>query len=286
MEVQHLYTQPKKRLKYKIKDNLFIYSVVISGMVYFIVFFYYPFIKNIVLMFCEYDYINEPKFIGFNNIVKLFHDEMALMSFKNTFFITVFGVPCVVTLAIVIAVGLFNLAKGKSAIRSAIFSTHLTSLIVAAIIFKFWFGDELGFINGLLMSIGAGEIPWLTEPKWAMVCITIVSVWKFLGYFIVIFLAGLSNIDTSLYRASEIDGANSIQKFIHITIPQLRPVIVFSAIIAAINYLRSYPIVVVLTNGGPYRSTETALMYMFDQGFAFRNVGYASVIAIVLFLII
>ena len=118
-----------------------------------------------------------------------------------------------------------------------------------------------------------------------MVAIILLSVWLLMGYFMVIFLAGISGIDTQQLEAGMMDGANKRQLFFRITLPQLKPVMIFSSIIAVSIYLKTYPSVVILTNGGPYRSTETILMYMFDQGFVSRNVGYASVLGIVIFLI-
>ena len=194
--------------------------------------------------------------------------------------------PLVIVFAILVATALFNIKKGAGFFRSAIFASYLTSMIVAAIVFKSWFGTESGFINGLLVSLGKSKIPWLSEPATAMMTVIVLSVWKYVGYYVVIFLAGFSNINADLYEAARIDGAGSVKMFFSITIPQLMPTIVYSMIISTITYLRSYSAVLVLTGGGPYSSTETVIMYMFEQGFNSRNVGYASVIAIALTLVI
>ena len=255
-------------------------------MIFFAVFFYYPVIMNIYYMFCDYNLLSKPKFVGLKNIIRFFSDEIVRISFQNTFIIALFSVPLVIVFAILVATALFNIKKGAGFFRSAIFASYLTSMIVAAIVFKSWFGTESGFINGLLVSLGKSKIPWLSEPATAMMTVIVLSVWKYVGYYVVIFLAGFSNINADLYEAARIDGAGSVKMFFSITIPQLMPTIVYSMIISTITYLRSYSAVLVLTGGGPYSSTETVIMYMFEQGFNSRNVGYASVIAIALTLVI
>ena len=261
-------------------DSIFVNSIIIPVVIFFVVFIYYPFFMNFIYMFTDYNYLNTPSFVGLKNILKFLTDEIALQAFKNTFIITLVSAPVVMVLSLLISVLVYNMRIGKSLIRSMIFSTYLISLVVAAIIFKNWFASESGMINGFIQSMGMEKVPWLTEPAWAMVAIIALGVWKYLGYYVVIFLAGLSNIKSELYEASKIDGANSVETLFYITIPQLSPTIVFSMIISAITFLKTYSQVVTLTNGGPYRSTQTVLMYMFDQGFSSRNVGYASVISV------
>ena len=277
---------PGKTKPRNLKEKGFVTAIVAPTMIFFAVFFYYPVIMNIYYMFCDYNLLSKPKFVGLKNIIRFFSDEIVRISFQNTFIIALFSVPLVIVFAILVATALFNIKKGAGFFRSAIFASYLTSMIVAAIVFKSWFGTESGFINGLLVSLGKSKIPWLSEPATAMMTVIVLSVWKYVGYYVVIFLAGFSNINADLYEAARIDGAGSVQMFFSITIPQLMPTIVYSMIISTITYLRSYSAVLVLTGGGPYSSTETVIMYMFEQGFNSRNVGYASVIAIALTLVI
>ena len=277
---------PGKTKPRNLKEKGFVTAIVAPTMIFFAVFFYYPVIMNIYYMFCDYNLLSKPKFVGLKNIIRFFSDEIVRISFQNTFIIALFSVPLVIVFAILVATALFNIKKGAGFFRSAIFASYLTSMIVAAIVFKSWFGTESGFINGLLVSLGKSKIPWLSEPATAMMTVIVLSVWKYVGYYVVIFLAGFSNINADLYEAARIDGAGSVKMFFSITIPQLMPTIVYSMIISTITYLRSYSAVLVLTGGGPYSSTETVIMYMFEQGFNSRNVGYASVIASALTLVI
>lgn len=267
-------------------DRRFAALVVIPAMLYFAIFYYYPTIMNIYYMFCDYNLIKEPEFTGLDNIIRLFSDETAWMALGNTLLITVVCTPVVIVLALLIARCLFNLRRGAGFFRSLIFATYLTSMAVVALVFKNWFGNELGFVNGVLSQMGLDKIEWLTQTHTALIVIMIASVWKFIGYFVVIFLAGFANVNQELYEAARIDGANSIQMFFYVTIPQLMPTIVFSCIIAAINYLRSYALVVALTGGDPFGSTKTLLMYIFEKGFYSRDVGYASVLSLLLMTII
>jgi lactose/L-arabinose transport system permease protein len=275
----------KKKSK-KFSESAFIIFSIGPVIIYFIVFMYYPFIQNIRYMFSKYNYLNTPIFVGMKNITHFFRDSNVFQSFKNTFVIAVTSVPILMVLSIFIAMALYYMRIGKAFFRSAIFTTYLTSLVVAAIIFKMLFGSEIGVINNFLQYLGFNKIPWLIDPGYAIIAVIILGIWKYLGYYVVIFMAGFSNVNTELLEASMIDGASPVQRFFYVMIPQLKPTIVFSIIIATITFLRTYPTVVVLTNGGPYSSTKTILMYMFEQGFDSRNVGYASVIAVALFLVI
>lgn len=267
------------------KDKFFIWSILLPAILFFAIIVYIPFLKNIYYMFCDYNYIKEPTLIGMENIIRFFGDTTAHAALRNTFVITIFSVPLVLIVSLGVALAVFNMKLGKNFIRSAIFATFLVPPVVASVVFKLLFGTEAGLINTMLGSIGIDKIGWLTSPFWAMVAIIIVHVWNATGYYMVIFLAGLSNINTQLYEAAKVDGANAIRTFWSITLPQLKPTLIFSMIYATISYLRSFAMVEILTAGGPYRSTETIIMYMFDQGFQSRDVGYASVIAVVVFLI-
>lgn len=277
---------PLRKNREAAMKNGFVALIVTPAILYFGVFYYYPTLMNIYYMFCDYNLLSTPTFVGLKNITHFLSDDVVGLAFRNTFVITIFSVPLVIAISILIASALFSIKRGAGFFRSAIFATYLTSLIVAAIVFKGWFGSELGVINSLLTQFGMSKVPWLSEPGTAMFVVIVLSVWKYIGYYVVVFLAGFSNINTDLYEAARIDGAGPVKIFFRITIPQLMPTIVYACIISTITYLRSYSAVLVLTKGGPYNSTQTVLMYMFEQGFRSRNVGYASVISMALIVVI
>ena len=269
----------------RIKDGLFVCSIVIPAVLFFIIFIYYPFSKNIYYVFMDYDYIHKPTFVGLDNIKKFFTDPYALNALKNSFLITFISVPLVLSVSLLLSVALFNLKRFQGIFRSAIFSTYLVPLVVASVIFKLLFGTESGMINSILNAFGIENINWLTKPGLAMLCVIIINIWNGTGYYMVIFLAGLSNVDSQLYEAAYVDGAGPVRVFFSITLPTLKPTILFGGVFATITYLRTFITIEILTEGGPYRSTETIIKYMFDQGFESRNVGYASLLAIIIFLI-
>ena len=264
----------------------FAYVVITPAVLFFAIFFYYPFFMNIYYMFTNYNYITETQFVGMKNIVHFFHDPNIGTAFSNTFLLTAIGVPLALVLALLIAIAVFYMAIGKTLIRSVIFSTTLVGGVVATIIFKVWFGQDLGFIDNILASMHLARVPWLTQPAWALTGLLIIIIWMGLGYNMVIYLAGLSNVNQDLVEAARIDGANAWQRFFYILIPQLRPTIVFLAITLMINFLKTYTPVALLTNGDPYGSTRTVLLYMLQEGFDFQHVGYGAVIALALFLIV
>ncbi|GCE25181.1 glycerol-3-phosphate ABC transporter permease [Dictyobacter alpinus] len=266
--------------------NLFAYGTVSVAVLFFTVFYYYPFLMNLYYMFTNYSYIGDYQFIGLKNITRFFQDPSIRVVFSNTFILTIATVPIALILALFVAIAVFYMTIGKALIRSAIFSTTLVTGVVAAIIFKLWFSQELGYIDNILESLHFARIPWLTDTTWALTAIVIVGVWSGLGYNMVIYLAGLANVSKELLDASRVDGANATQRFYYVMIPQLKPTILFLSITLVIGALKTYAPVAILTEGGPYGSTRTALLYMFQKGFDSRNVGYGSVIAFALFIII
>ena len=269
----------------KQKDGVFIWSVVIPAMLFFLVFVYYPFFKNIYYVFMDYNYIKEPTYVGLRNIKILLSDTYEFNAFKNTFLITFISVPLVLCVSLALSVILFNLKRFQGFFRSAIFSTYLVPLVVASVVFKLLFGTESGMVNSILLSLGLDKINWLTNPSLATFCIIVINLWNGTGYYMVIFLAGLSNINTEIYEAAKVDGAGPFRVFFSITLPSLKPTLIFAGVFATITYLRTYVTVEVLTEGGPFRSTETIIQYMFAQGFESRNVGYASLLALIVFII-
>lgn len=274
-----------EKIKSTSQKRAFILSVLVPVMILFTTFFFYPFLKNIYYMFMDYNYLKAPTFIGPQNIQRLFHDEKAFSAIRNTFLITICATPVMICVSLALAVLADKLAAGKALIRSCIFVTHLTSTVVAAIIFKCWFNESLGIVNTLLVKLGITGKPWLTDTTWALFGIIILSIWLKVGYYFVLYLAGLSNIDSQLYEAAAIDGATGWKMFFSITLPQLKPVITLTTITAVISGLNCYVEAQVLTGGAPYGTTKTALMYMFEVGFNARNVGYGCTIAVAMFLI-
>jgi multiple sugar transport system permease protein len=217
----------------------------------------------------------------------LLEDPVFYIVLKTTIIYAVAVVLFSITLPIVLAVALNSKTKGKIFFRTAYFIPVITPMIVAAIVWNWIFDPNNGVLNYFLREIGIMSPPlWLFDQEWALVAIIIVSVWKNLGYNMVIFLAGLQGVPESLYDAAEIDGAKGISKFFHITVPLLTPTIFFVCIMSTITSFQVFDLIYLMTEGGPENATMVIVYWLFKNAFEFFKVGYASSIAYVLFTII
>lgn len=251
-----------------------------------IVFTIYPVISSFLLSFQEVRGV-EKTFVGLSNYARLFQDPIFYKSLLNTFQILIVQVPLMLFLALIIAVGLHSsMVKFKSLFRIAFFMPAITALVAASIVFMILLDEQFGLVNYLLSIAGIEPIAWLTSPFWAKVSVILVMTWRWTGYNMVIFLAGLQNIPDSLYEAASIDGASKFKQFFMITIPQLKPVFVFTVVMSTIGTLQLFDEPFILTEGGPNSATMTITLYLYEVGFKYFEFGYASSIAYVLVLII
>lgn len=251
-----------------------------------IIFTIYPVISSFILSFQEVRGV-EKTFVGLSNYTRLFQDPIFYKSLLNTFQILIVQVPLMLFLALLIAVGLHSsMVKFKSLFRIAYFMPAITALVAASIVFMILLDEQFGLVNYLLSSVGIEPIAWLTSPFWAKVSVILVMTWRWTGYNMVIFLAGLQNIPDSLYEAASIDGASKFKQFFMITIPQLKPVFVFTVVMSTIGTLQLFDEPFILTEGGPNSATMTITLYLYEVGFKYFEFGYASSIAYVLVLII
>ncbi|WP_180271621.1 carbohydrate ABC transporter permease [Fredinandcohnia onubensis] len=251
-----------------------------------IVFTIYPVISSFLLSFQEVRGV-EKTFVGLSNYARLFQDPIFYKSLLNTFQILIVQVPLMLFLALIIAVGLHSsMVKFKSLFRIAFFMPAITALVAASIVFMILLDEQFGLVNYLLSVAGIEPITWLTSPFWAKVSVILVMTWRWTGYNMVIFLAGLQNIPDSLYEAASIDGASKFKQFFMITIPQLKPVFVFTVVMSTIGTLQLFDEPFILTEGGPNSATMTITLYLYEVGFKYFEFGYASSIAYVLVLII
>ena len=253
----------------------------------FAVLMFIPIIMSLVISFTDWDGFKKINFVGLSNYIKLFSDEGFIISFKNTIFFTLVFVPVTLGIALLVAIALNSGIWGMKFYRTAFFIPYITSTIAVAVVWQLIFHPTMGPINSFLISIGIESPPkWLASSQWAMVSVIITSVWKNIGYYAVIFLAGLQGVPTELYEASSLDGANGWKKFIYITIPTLSPIIFFATIIAMINSFKVFDMVYSLTDGGPGRSTNVLVYTIYTEAFKKYNFGYSSAMAYALLSII
>lgn len=226
------------------------------------------------------------RWVGLNNYTELFRDARFWNALRVTVVYTVAVVIGQVGIGLALAQWLRRTTWFTAILRSAFFFPTIASLAVVGVVFKFLLDPQVGLLQEWLARIGLGSDNWLQSTTWALPTVIAVGIWKNIGFTMIVLLAGLQGIPTYLYEAAKIDGANALQRFRHITLPALRPAILFSAVIATINGLQLFDLVYVMTNGGPLFHTESIVMYLYERGFVDFRLGYASAIAWVLFVLI
>ncbi len=260
-------------------------SLVILG-----VFQFYPIIKSLDMSFyIRYNYFKDVVHQrGFGNFIYIFNDNQFRIALKNTFIFALGVVPASIILSLGIAVLLNTKIKLRGFFRSIYFLPFVTSVVAISIVWRWIYHSRYGLLNYLLGLVGIYPIQWLTDPKWAMVSLIILSIWRGLGYNIIIFLAGLQNINLQYYQAAKIDGASKWNRFRYITIPQLSPTIFFVSIMSLINAFKVFDEIFALFDKrpGPLNSCLTVVYYIYDQFANQYKYGVASAAVYVLFIII
>lgn len=280
--------------KVRAKNNIIGWSFVIVASVMIFLFYFYPMVQALILSFKSGVGANLT-FTGIDNYTRLFKDPTFLTTVKNTVIYLIIQVPVMILLALFLSVLLNNKTlKFKGFFRTAIFLPCVTSLVAYSVIFKYLFGQD-GIINIMLMKVSliSEPIQWLTDPFWAKIAIIVAITWRWTGYNMIFYLSALQNVDESIYEAAKIDGASSIQQFFKITIPMLKPIILFTSITSTIGTLQLFDEVMNITKGGPGNATMTISQYIYNLSFKYTpdfgyaaTVSYAIVIMIVIFSII
>lgn len=252
----------------------------------FSTFMAYPLVSSLVLSFYSWGGGSERTFVGLANYGKLFRDAIFLKSLANAGVMYLLYVPLMTFLAIVLAV-LVNSAwlRLRSAFRTIIYLPNVVSLVVLGLLFSFVMNRSYGILNLLLSYVGIGKVSWLGDPVAAKFAVAIMMIWRWLGVNMIYMLAGLQAIPAELYEAACVDGAGAFGRFFRITIPLLKPVIVFALILSTIGTIGMFAEVQQLTDGGPMNSTITPVLHLFNTGFGYFKFGYASSMAYVIFLI-
>ncbi|MBE7705151.1 MAG: sugar ABC transporter permease [Cyanobacteria bacterium SIG29] len=257
-------------------------SFLIPSLIGSFVFIFLPSIFSFFLSFFDWNLINDLKFVGLNNYLNLLSSTEFWFVFKNTIVyslaVTLLGTLIPLVLASIINSKIIC----KEFLKTSYFLPFITPMIVIAMIWQWIFDPNIGFINLLLKS----NIQWLYDTKTAMFALIIVSVWKLIGYNMVIFLSGLSSISSQVYEASKIDGANKVKTFLFITVPLLTPTIFFVLLITTISSFQVFDLIYLMTEGGPENSTNVLVYWLYKNAFEFFNIGKASAIAYVLFVFI
>ncbi|GEK05233.1 ABC transporter permease [Schleiferilactobacillus harbinensis] len=270
------------------RKNLFTaWTFIGPNFIGFFIFTMIPVVFSFVLAFMNWDSFNAPTWAGFTNFTRMFGDETFKISFMNTIYYTIGTVPITMVLSLFFAILLNQKIRGMAFFRTTIFFPYITSLVAIAVVWNMLFHPTLGPINQFLHFIGITNPPgWTSTSQWALPAIIIVSIWRNVGYYMILYLAGLQAIPPELYEAAEIDGANKWLQFWNVTLPGLRPTTFFISIIATINSFKVFDLIQVMTNGGPGRSTNVLVFDIYNEAFVNFRFGYASAIALVLFAIV
>lgn len=270
------------------KRNVYGLLFAFIPIMFLVTFCFIPMFSSFILSFNTGKGVNL-KWGGLTNYKRLFSDPVLIKAIKNTFTYLIIQVPIMTVLALVFAALLNDKElKGKAIYRTCLFLPCVTSLVAASVLFKSLFGNR-GFINTLLSSFNLidSPIPWLIDPFWAKFVIIVVMLWRWTGYDMIFYLAGMQNIDSSIYEAAKLDGASLFQQFFRITIPILKPIILLTTIMSTSGTLQLFDEVATLTAGGPNNATLTISQYIYNLSFKFApNFPYAATVSYVILILV
>lgn len=268
------------------KDELLGWLTVTPALVSQILFIYLPLATALSISFNNWNLIRPMRWVGLDNYKAMFTNADFWNSLKITAIYVVGTVIPSVVLGLVLALFLnIKWLKGKGMLRTLFYIPVITSMAAAAVIWGWLFESNYGLVNVMLGWFGIGKIAWLSDPNYSLVALMIIGIWKRVGYNMVLFLAGLQAIPSVYYEAADIDGASSYQKIMSITLPLLSPTTLFVFIVQFIASFRVFVSVSVMTRGGPAKSTQVITYYLYENAFRYLKFGYASAVAVFMFLL-
>lgn len=273
-------------MKTKGKAARFPYYLMLPTIVIFGLFMVYPILDSIYLSFLDFSG-GAYSFVGFRNYVELFKDPVFYKSLGNTFLYLIIQVPVMISLALIIAVLIEQkFIRGRGFFRMSVFLPTITSLVAYALVFKVLFNTEHGLINYVIEYFGGQKIQWIYSALPAKFSVIISITWRWVGYNMIILLAGIQSIPEDLYESASIDGATFWQKFFFITIPMVKQILLFTTITSTIGTLQLFDEPYILTQGGPNNATITVGQYLYNNGFKYLKYGFASALGYVMVIII
>lgn len=267
-------------------DGKWAWIMLLPNILGFFMFMLVPVVATFVLSFTKYDMLTKPKFIGLGNYTEMIHDPIVWQVTGNTILYTALTVPVGMCLSLLLAVALDQEIKLKRFYRAAFFLPSITSMVVISIVWQWIYNPEFGLLNFGLSLLGLPKGKWLTSASTSLASIAAVGIWKRLGYDMILFLSGLQGISATYYEAAELDGASKLQRFRYITIPMLKPTTFLVFIMAIINSFQVFDQVMLMTSGGPGRSSSVLVHYLYQNAFQYFKLGYACAIAYLLFAIV
>lgn len=278
----------KSKLSKQTRETLIAYSFIAPNFIGFAVFTLVPVIFAFILAFMEWDGVNPMKFVGIGNFARLLGDKSFIEAFWHTIIYVLCNVPLTLVCSLALALLLNSKIFGRNFFRTVSFFPYVASLVAVAAVWNFLFSPSMGPINQILGAMGVENLPkWAAGNDTAMLTVIMFSVWKNMGYYMVIFLAGLQGVNPELYEAASLDGANKWQQFCNVTLPQISPTTFFVTIMVVISSFKVYNEVYMITQGGPGTSTLVLVYQIYNEAFVGPpEYGYASAISMVLFAIV
>lgn len=276
----------KKWNRKRLNDNLVGYAFIMPALIGFLSFTLLPVLASLLIGFLEWDLLAPPKWVGFGNYAALFHDQIFLVSLRNTVLWVICYVPASIALSLVLALAMNLPLKGIAAFRTMLYIPVISPLLAVSLLFVWLYNPDFGLINFALSQAGIQPLGWLTDSRLALPSIAIMAIWKNAGYNMLIFLAALQGVPKPLYEAAELDGATRFHRFWHITLPLLSPATFFIVIISLIGAFQVFGEIYIMTNGGPGYSTHTLAYYLWSNAFKYNKMGYSGAISMVMFLMI
>ena len=262
------------------------YLFLLPAALVLVVFFFIPFFQTILLSFQDYSTnIYHATFTGLQNYIDILHNPIFYKVMWNTVLYLVVAVPILAIVPLFLAILINQKIRGITLYKILIYLPVIVSIVVAAIAFK-WLYAEQGILNYILNVLHINSIGWLTDPKYAIYSVIIVTIWKGIGYYMMIYLASLMSVPQDLYEAADIDGANFIQKHLTVTIPHIMPTIALVSTISTISAMKVFAEIYVMTKGGPLDSSKTIVYYIYERAFENLDLGYASALAVVLLVVV
>jgi len=269
-----------------VRSRIFPFLLVGPYLLIFAVFLGYPIVRAIYISLWDWGIFGPDAFIGLGNYFELAASSEFWNSFWTTVRFALIYVPMIMVTSVVLAVLLHRKLPGIAIFRTAIFFPLVVNVAVASIAFKWLFEPQAGTINQILRLLHLPDQSWLSDPTWALVAIALITLWINVGFMVIILLAGLENIPDELYEAARLDGSNPVQDFFYITLPMLRPIMLIVMILSLVQAFQVFGEVLIMTNGGPFGSTEVLTMMLYTEGFRDFHIGKAAAIGVVITIII
>lgn len=270
------------------KKALIAYSFILPNLIGFFLFTFVPIVFSLFLSFCEWNSGGDVRFVGLQNFIYMFTEDRSFgTSVLNTLYFMVGTVPVTLLIALGLAILMNKPLKGKVFFRSVLFFPYVASLVAVAVVWMALFNPDRGPINGILMAIGIDSPPrWAASTTWAMPTIMGLTVWKSMGYYMIVYLAALQGVPKDLYEAASLDGASKWQQFRNVTWPGVMPTTFYILMMLMVAAFKSYDTMYITTQGGPGEATKVLAYHIYNTAFVSSKFGYASALAMILFAIV